>query len=173
MTCLQLIKKNAFFSSKDQIRKIYNFSGISLCSEVVVNITTHRKYTKIQKKTNSWTDFNRQICWKKITNKKRKTIKEKRNEVLLFILYNLRDFGDVFRDKKRKRIKEKLIKLSAYLVRLVILYMIYVILTSFFSFMGKKTVSHFCNIWNCSITIIRTHFAICKVRSDNPNPAFL
>ena len=43
----------------------------------------------------------------------------------------------------------------------------------FFFIHGKKTASHFCNIWNCSIAIIRIHFAICEVRSDNSNPALI
>ena len=43
---------------------------------------------------------------KKIANKKRKRIKEKRSKIL-FILYNLRYFDNVLSDKRRKRINEK------------------------------------------------------------------
>ena len=107
---------------------------------------------------------------KKIANKERKRIKEKRSKIRLFILYNLRDFDDMFSDKRRKRIKEKWIKLCLSTKSDCLFFIIFVISTSFFFIHGKKTTSQFCNIWNCSIAITRIHFAICEVRSDNSNP---
>ena len=38
-------------------------------------------------------------------------------------------------------------------------------------FLGKKTASQFCTIYNFTIAITRIHFAICEVRTDNSNPA--
>ena len=41
------------------------------------------------------------------------------------------------------------------------------------NFPWKKTASHFLYDYNFTITIIRIHWAICKVRSNNSNPAKL
>ena len=35
---------------------------------------------------------------------------------------------------------------------------------------GKKLLHNFSMIYNFATTIIRIHFAICKVQSDNSNP---